>query len=98
MSAGVNCDLTVAGTHLCYGYLGLSAAQIAAVQSACQSGGGQIVTSCSTTGQLGCCTFSMAGYTIDECFYCPGDGATDSQACMALSGATWSPSGTTCGG
>jgi hypothetical protein len=59
-----------------------------AEQQACTMGMGSVVTSCPSAGRIGCCSVTMSGMSVDECYYF-GDASTDSQACT-MSGGTWS--------
>jgi hypothetical protein len=94
---GVFCSASFAGTQVCYGYTNLTSDQQNAVTSSCTGTlQGKIVSSCPTSGLLGCCKTSVSGgYTQEECYY--GDDAgtssasADQMACTSANG-TWSTS------
>jgi hypothetical protein len=87
-TTGFGCSQTIVGNQFCYVYTNLSSAQQMQEQQACTSGGGSVVTSCPSANKIGCCTVSMGGISVDECYYF-GTASTDQQACT-MSGGTWS--------
>jgi hypothetical protein len=95
-SPSVFCSASFAGSQICYGYTNLTSDQQNAVTSSCKSTlQGTIVSACPTSGLLGCCKTTTAGYNTEECYY--GDDAgtssasADQMACTSQSG-TWSTS------
>ena len=99
MPAGTYCDITASGVHVCLAYSNVSGNL--GLDSACQQQGGAVVSACPGTGELGCCVFAQAGFTVSACYYCPGDPAVYQRACAAGGNATWmAPSGgpAPCGG
>lgn len=80
------CIFQRSGASRCAGWVGLSSSTCDAVQ-------GAIVSSCPTSGMVGCCTVWP---NYKECWYCPSDPSALQSACQTLAGSQWTAGGT-CG-
>jgi hypothetical protein len=93
------CNESSGGLSTCFSYAGLNSDQQSQAQKACTQGNGSVVSACPTAGLVGCCTLTVQGLSVDECYYY-GSASTDQQACTQASG-TWSagmPGGSSGGG
>jgi hypothetical protein len=80
-SSSVFCAVGEAGSNYCYGFIGLSAADASAETSGCTiSLMGTVVSACSTTGLVGCCSSTASTYIEEQCFY-SGTASDDQTAC-----------------
>lgn len=102
-SSGVFCELTIATAQTCGGSTSYTASQQSQAKSACTQQGGTVVSSCPTSGLVGCCTAKVSGNISQEtCTYLPGGdagsmvdaGAMQSSAKTGCEnqGGTWSTS------
>jgi hypothetical protein len=83
------CAQTVMGVAYCYGQEGLVPAQVTTFDATCMTNMGTVVSSCSTTGLVGCCTYAAAT-TLVYCSY-SGTASADQTSCTTMGG-TWSTS------
>ncbi len=76
--------------HGCTEINNIEPAQVDAAAKACMDQGGVVVDSCSSDGDLGVCSFTQAGLTIDIHFYSDGGVTvpTAEAACAQIPG-TW---------
>lgn len=87
----VACDLTIAGSHICYLYDNLSATQQSVALSACAAQGGVPVSACSTANLLGTCFLSDGGASGMAWYYATNGitAAIAQMACESDGGGTW---------
>ncbi len=98
---GTYCDEMVGGSHICVGYTNLTADQANSLNNACTQGGGKTVSSCPSSGEVGCCAVTVSGYNENYCYYsCPAAGGENiyQMACSSMgSGAMWTAGSMSCG-
>src|ERR1017187_4855343 len=76
-SGAVACSFTMGGVSQCYAYSNLNADEVNNAKIQCDAlSGVMFVTSCPTSGLLGCCHEAMAGVTLADCYYGPFDDAS----------------------
>jgi hypothetical protein len=80
------CIFERSGVSRCAGWADLGT-------TACDAVHGAVVSSCPTSGMVGCCTVWPS---YKECWYCPADPSQLQSACQTLAGSQWT-AGETCG-
>jgi hypothetical protein len=82
------CDeSTIATVNQCTKTTGLPASLYSATESMCTQQGGKVVSSCPTSGVIGCCTNGDS----EGCFYTGGTSPMTQAQCTMVGG-TWSAS------
>ena len=79
------------GIPYCTLYSNLNSAQQSSLDMECTSGlDGMVVSTCPSSGQVGCCLYTENGYSVDECYYNCENGSTMvfQNDCMSANG-TW---------
>jgi hypothetical protein len=89
-ASSVYCSLTVQGQTACIILLNVPSAQVSAEDQACTNQGGTTVSSCPSSGLVGCCTIVIGGLSTEQCVYFGT--ASDEQSSCTQTGGTWSTS------
>jgi hypothetical protein len=88
------CSQNMAGSESCVAYKGFTSDQQSTLNSECTSASGSVVSSCPSAGLLGCCTTSVSGYSVEECYYGGDSGvglsASQEESSCTMGSGTWS--------